>query len=262
VTSVRSDGNTELLSEQVAQEDEYRIPYHHLSAFAPSFRPGFSDSWAMNYNHSVEFVLEQVSQINPSSVVDIGCGDGRITREIGSHFVGRRNVGIDFSERAIALARLMHPDGDYEAMDITNQKFPYSFDLGLLIEVFEHIPPEDANQFVRGVAQMISTDGRLLVTVPHINKPVEYKHFRHFDKASLTSCFSGYFEPEEFYLIEKRGFLNKALNRLVVNPLFVLNSKWALNCLYRVYGKYVFWAAAEKNCARIAVTFRRNTREA
>ena len=262
MTALPSGKDDVLHPEQMAQEDEYYLPYHHLSAFAPSFRSGFVDSWAMNYNHSVEFVLEQVDQIDPSSVVDIGSGDGRITTEIGKRFRGKRNVGIDFSARAIALAKLMDPEGSYEAVDITNQDFADTFELGLLIEVFEHIPPKDAEQFVRGVARLIAKGGQLLVTVPHINKPVEYKHFRHFDSTTLIDCFSAYFVQEEIMFIEKLGLLNRILNKLVVNRLFVLNLNWALNALYRIYGKYVFRASSESECARIAVLFRRNSREA
>lgn len=249
--------NSDLRDEQQAQEDEFELPYHHLSGYSPSFRPGFVDAWAMNYNHSVELVLEQLQHYSPRSVLDIGCGDGRITREVRLRFPGIKSLGIDYSERAIAHATLMDPDGRYAAIDICGDGLKERFDFGLLIEVFEHIPPAECPRFVEGIAAAIPEDGRLLVTVPHVNKPIEYKHFRHFTAESLCESFAGYFVPEHTLYIEKLGLANWLMNKLVVNQFFILNQAALLDRIYRAYGKWIFRASSEKECARVAVVFRR-----
>jgi hypothetical protein len=97
----------------------------------------------------------------------------------------------------------------------------------------------------------------LLVTVPHVNKPVEYKHFRHFTAQSLCESFADYFVPEHTVFIEKLGLANWLLNKLIVNRFFVLNHSGLLDKIYRTYGKWIFDAKSEQECARVAVVFRR-----
>ena len=254
--------NTELLDEQQAQEDEFDIPYHHLSAYSPSFSPGFIDTWAMNYNHTIEFVLDLLQRYSPASVIDIGCGDGRITREVRLRFPEIKSLGIDYSDRAIAFASLMDPGGNYRAVDICGDVLQDRFDFGLLVEVFEHIPPDECPKFVQGIAAAIPEDGRLLVTVPHVNKPVEYKHFRHFTSQTLCESFSDYFVPEKTMYIEKLGRLNWLMNKLVANEFYVLTQAALLNRIYSAYGKWIFRASSEEECARVAVVFRRTEKVA
>lgn len=244
-------------NEQVEQEDEYTFPYHFASRFEPSFQTGFVDYWAMNYNLSIELVLALLREEDPGSVLDIGCGDGRLGQEIRKALPGIDVAGVDYSERAIAMAQALVPDVHFHSLDITAEHSLGAADAAVLMEVFEHIPPEQAEQFAAAVARLVRANGLLIVTVPHENKPLEYKHFQHFNTTSLNRYFLPHFEVEKTLYIEKLGWLNRFLNKCVANGFFVLNRRRLLDAVYRTYRDRVFQCASESQCARIAVCYRR-----
>ena len=257
---MNSTNNTAMQPEQAAQEEEYDFPYHFVSRFFPTFQTGFIDPWAMNYNLSLELVLNLIGQESPESIVDIGCGDGRLTFELGKAFPDSRIVGIDYSQRAISLAKSMVPDSRFETIDISNEHSLGQFQAAVLMEVFEHIQPDKAEQFAQGTAHLVPEKGLLIVTVPHENKPLEYKHFQHFTVDTLDPYFRPYFSRENVIFLEKLNLLNRFLHWLVVNRFFVLNSPRLLRTVYRIYRKNVFQCPTEKQCARFAVCYRRRSR--
>lgn len=246
-----------MLKQQEYQEEEYGFPYHFASRFKPNFKPAYVDHWAMNYNLTLELVLKLVKIENTNSIVDIGCGEGRLTYELDQAMPSANVIGVDYSERAIQLAKSLSPSLHFENVDITEAHSLGLFNTAVLMEVLEHIPPEEVDEFIEAIANLLENDGLLIVTVPHTNKPLEYKHFQHFTKKDLISQFSRFFRCENILFLEKLGWLNKILNKIVVNRIFVLNSPKLLNFLYGFYRSRIFQCAKESKCARIAVCFRR-----
>ncbi|WP_444994547.1 methyltransferase [Aliikangiella sp. IMCC44359] len=245
-----------------AQENEYCFPYHYASRFHPHFATGFFDRWAMNYNLSIEFVLQIIADENPNSLIDIGCGDGRLTSEIFKAYPSIALKGVDYSKQAIKLAKAMETSVNFEARDITLDTLENKqYSMGVLMEVFEHISLNETENFAKSVANLINDNGLLLVTVPHQNKPLEYKHFQHFTVDKLNQYFTPYFSVEKTIYIEKRGLLNSLLNKLVVNSLFALNNNKLLDSIYNLYKKHVFFCREEKHCARIAICYRKKASE-
>lgn len=240
-----------------AQEDEYRFPYHYVTSLPPEpFRQHFVDTWGINYASTIEFVIERVSQTAPQSLIDVGCGDGRMTREIARRISIPRIMGVDTSERAIALAKAMNRDlsgVEFASADITAAPPVGRFDAAVLMEVFEHVPPAVAPDFMRGVRALLGEGGRLHLTVPHANKPVEYKHFRHFTGASIVACLEPDFEIVEVVPFERRGAMRKLLNTALCNRLFVLNHERLLAALYRLHRRHLFHCDSERECQRLYV---------
>ena len=104
-----TDKNSKLLERQVFQEEEYEFPYHFASRYKPDFAPAYVDHWALNYNLTLELVLDLVRNEKSNSIVDIGCGDGRLTYELDQALPDATITGVDYSERAIQLAKSMSP---------------------------------------------------------------------------------------------------------------------------------------------------------
>jgi 2-polyprenyl-3-methyl-5-hydroxy-6-metoxy-1,4-benzoquinol methylase len=140
---------------QQIQDDEYSFPYHYVTPFKDGFTAAYFDSWGINYGSTIEFILSKIETENFRSVIDIGCGDGRLTQEIQQRFSSRKVLGIDYSKRAIQLAKSMSPHTEYRQIDITTEALDEQFDLGILMEVFEHVNPEVAAQFVEAVANCL-----------------------------------------------------------------------------------------------------------
>ena len=116
--------------------------------------------------------------------------------------------------------------------------------------MFEHIPLDDCDNFVKGLVSLLNEEGRIYLTVPHKNKAVSEKHFQHFDYKSLTDYFEEYFRIEEVVFFDKLTKWNRILNLILVNKLFILNNRYLNNLLYKLYRKHFFFTK-EKKCGRI-----------
>lgn len=243
---------------QQIQDDEYTFPYHYIPEYEKQFTLAKSWSWGMQYISAIEFVLNKIASIKFSSVCDVGTGDGRLVRELKRRFPEKEIIGIDYSETAIALAKALNPNCYFESINILDNTYKKKYELITLIEVFEHIPLDTCENFVQSLYNLLSEDGVLILTVPHVNKSVNDKHFQHFTKNKINSYFSNKFLIEEliFFEDQKRSIIKKFIRLLIYNNIFILNNKEILNYFYAVYKKKYF-LSDEKNCGRIFVKMRK-----
>lgn len=243
---------------QTAQEQEYWFPYHYVSVMPTlGFSQHFVDTWGINYVSTIEYVIRSIRKNKTTkSIIDIGCGDGRLTREIKRSFPECEVAGVDYSKRAINLAKAMNqdlPEIVFFDQDIINKRISKQYDFAILMEVYEHIPLDKTNEFLIGVRSCIKDDGILLLTVPHKNKPLEYKHFQHFTFSALKEQLERHFNIIEMVPFEKKGLARRILNHVLCNRFFVLNNKNLLGFIYKLYGKYLFNCVTEDQCQRIFV---------
>jgi 2-polyprenyl-3-methyl-5-hydroxy-6-metoxy-1,4-benzoquinol methylase len=101
----------------------------------------------------------------PSSVLDIGCGEGVLTLEWAERLGDGRVVGIDLDDpklRAEWAART-RPNLEFRVQEATSLSFrDDEFDMVAAIEVLEHVPDPEAT-----VAEMARVGrSRLLASVP------------------------------------------------------------------------------------------------
>lgn len=103
--------------------------------------------------------------IPPGLGLDLGCGDGRLTRVLAEERGGLRLVGLDVDPMETELARGL---GFYERVHTVGaEQIPESnetFDFVLSISVMEHIPRLEA--VLGEVARVLKRNGRLIATVP------------------------------------------------------------------------------------------------
>ena len=93
------------------QDAQYRFPYHYLPRIEGGrFRFHEVLDWGHEYLSYMTHVADVLERIDWESVLDVGCGDGRLPSLLTARFPEKRIVGLDYSERAIALASAMVPD--------------------------------------------------------------------------------------------------------------------------------------------------------
>ena len=249
--------NEHITIKQFYQEEEYCFPYHYIGQFENNqFRHYFLDTWSINYVTTIEYLLKKIEVSPISRIVDIGCGDGRLSRELSLAFQSSVIIGIDYYKRAIALASAMNPNITnlkFQSLDITKEHTLDPFDIALLVEVFEHIPTENAEQFIERVRMLLRKGGILYLTVPHENKSIEYKHFQHFSVEKIVNYLLPYFDIAEVVPFEKISWRWELILKVLSNGLFILSSPRLLSMIYCWYKNKFFFCTSEKECQRIFV---------
>ncbi|HWJ50873.1 MAG TPA: class I SAM-dependent methyltransferase [Solirubrobacteraceae bacterium] len=102
----------------------------------------------------------------PTSLLDVGCGEGVLVHKWAQRLGSARVVGIDLEEESIQAGWREHqaPNLEYRVMEAKNLPFADGeFDLACAIEVLEHVPDPEHT-----VGEMARCAARhLLVSVPH-----------------------------------------------------------------------------------------------
>jgi 2-polyprenyl-3-methyl-5-hydroxy-6-metoxy-1,4-benzoquinol methylase len=111
--------------------------------------------------------LDQLfDRAQPTSLLDVGCGEGLLVHRWAQHLGEKRVVGIDLEEESIQAgwAERQAPNLEYRVMQADTLPFASGeFDLVSAIEVLEHLP--DPEKTLSEMARC--AERHLLVSVPH-----------------------------------------------------------------------------------------------
>lgn len=239
---------------QRAQELEYDFPYHYVARrTARGLRLSHTWSWGFRYIAALDYLLAKMRTLSFTSAIDIGCGDGRFIAEVARAFPDVHTMGIDYSERAIAMARAMNPTLAFERLDLTTHEYPKTFDLLTSIEVLEHIPPSTLPAFVAGMRRLAHPRSKLLLTVPHVNQTLAAKHYQHFDQAKLESTLAPHFRVESVEYIDRKSKLVNYVERAIVNNHFAITNERLLGILETAYLRKMFRASPDSGMRMVAL---------
>ena len=151
------------------------------------------------------------AQAAPSSVLDVGCGEGVLTVEWAERLENGRVVGIDLEDPKLRAewARRERPNLEFRAEEATRLSFGEGeFELAAAIEVLEHVPDPEAT--LAEMARVAS--GHLLVSVPreplwrglNMARGAYWRdlgntpgHMNHWSKRGFVSLLSRYGAVEE-----------------------------------------------------------------
>jgi SAM-dependent methyltransferase len=246
--------------QQQSQEAEYEYPYHYI----PTWENGrFSQtqywSWGFSYLGGLQVVSDQLDKLQFNSLVDIGCGDGRFLREVAKRYPKIELLGVDYSERAIQLAKALNPNLNYRVANITEEPLADLFDIATLVEVLEHIPPDQVAAFLEAVATALGDGGMLILTVPHVNVPVSDKHYQHFSSELLHGLLELHFREVVFIPFDRASRVVYVLWRLIggAGGDFVVTNPRLTSWFYRLYQDRYLYTDVERKCARIAAVCRK-----
>nr|WP_254925452.1 MULTISPECIES: 3' terminal RNA ribose 2'-O-methyltransferase Hen1 [unclassified Rhodococcus (in: high G+C Gram-positive bacteria)] len=144
----------------------------------------------------VRTVLAALTDVGAKSVIDLGCGEGRLLRELLADSTFERIVGADVSDRALAKAhrRLRlddMADRQRTRIELLQSSATYrdgrlqGFDAMVLMEVIEHVDLDRLPALVRSVFRE-ARPRTVLVTTPNSEYNVLYPGleagaFRHVD---------------------------------------------------------------------------------
>jgi trans-aconitate methyltransferase len=127
-----------------------------------------AQDYAKNSQNQFQWAKELIPKLKlqgNESLLDIGCGDGKITAELARCIPRGRAVGVDSSEKMIDLAKTAFPQKDYpnlcfQAMDARKLTFQSEFDLAFSNAALHWIIDQKA--VLAGVQRSLKPGGRPL----------------------------------------------------------------------------------------------------
>ncbi|RUM68440.1 MAG: SAM-dependent methyltransferase [Sulfurospirillum sp.] len=145
------------------------------------------------------------------SILDLGCGDGKITAILAEQTEGEV-VGVDKSSDMIALARDTYADIAFEKMDATQLSFEARFDLIFSNAVLHWV--SDHRSVVAGLKRALKPGGKILLqfggygNAAEILKVMEEHIEAHYADYFKAFMFPYSFPHSDIYrrLLEEQGF--------------------------------------------------------
>ncbi len=241
---------------QLIQDSQYSYPYHYIPTLGDNV---FSQvqywSWGFRYMGGLQIVIDQLKDRQFESLVDVGCGDGRLLKELTLLYPEKRLLGVDYSQRAILLAQALNPSLDYDVVDIIENPLLERFDVVTLVEVLEHIPIMDVRKFLDSISSTLNQTGQLILTVPHKNSPLIEKHVQHFSSDSLVEILEPYFREIDCIPFDPLSKIMGIIRRVMGGKgnHFLITNKKLLYWMFQIYRRYFLYAKDESSCKRIAV---------
>ena len=102
-----------------------------------------------------------VSRFSPASVLDAGCGSGRVAIELARR--GCHVVGVDLDEPFINAARAKAPELDFRLDDLATVQLDQSFDVVVMAgNVMIFVAPGTEQAVVSNMAAHLNPGGRLI----------------------------------------------------------------------------------------------------
>ena len=248
--------------EQEIQDNAYRFPYHYIPQWnGTEFSQVRMLSWGFEYIANLRFVTDQLKDIPFASMADVGCGDGRLLREIGKIYPDRELIGIDHSQRPIRLAQALNPSLSFVVMDVVNDSLSEQFDVVSATEVLEHIPPNHLPGFIEALGDLLKPDGTLLVTVPHKNRRRITKHYQHFNVSELNDLLNPHFEVVNIFPLHRRTKIFRLVRKIFLgaDQFFVITNKKISTFFYRYYVRHFLYSPSEKECRSLGAVCRKKS---
>jgi SAM-dependent methyltransferase len=137
------------------------VPETNLEEFKP-FAQWALQHWAMYYGFYPS--LKRVNDL----IVDVGCGMGYATYNLGSLFPQSKIVGVDLDRNSILYANKFNTLSNVkffrgDAFKLETRKA----DIIFAAEILEHLPAESHIEFTEKCLSLLKTGGTLCMTTPN-----------------------------------------------------------------------------------------------
>jgi SAM-dependent methyltransferase len=135
-------------------------------------------------------------------VLDAGCGNGAYSRYLSETF---KVIGVDISEKQIALARQNAPNAQFICDDITKIKFPDEYFDGILaFYSIIHVPRDEHYELLKNFYRMLKEKGVVLLTFSLIDDPESY--VEDFFGNGAKMYWSGFNKDVNLKMLKQIGF--------------------------------------------------------
>jgi trans-aconitate 2-methyltransferase len=154
-------------------------------------------------------LIAKLNLCGDENILDVGCGDGKVTAEIARSLPNGFVVGTDASPQMIAFAKKTFPANKipnlkFKAMDARKIKFTRQFDVIFSNAALHWV--DDHEKILRGAAAVLKSGGRLVVSCGGkgnaqdvfvaLRPEMRLKRWREFFRQMPTPYF--FYAPEDY----------------------------------------------------------------
>ena len=109
-------------------------------------------------------LVSKINQVNPKTIIDIGCGPGNSTQVLANRWADAKITGIDSSNAMIEKARQEFPNQQWIEADASTYKSSEKFDIVFSNAVIQWIPDHEA--LLAKLKRLLTDNGTLAVQIP------------------------------------------------------------------------------------------------
>jgi trans-aconitate 2-methyltransferase len=187
------------------------------------WNPGDYTTQSSNQQQWAQELISKLALKGNERILDIGCGDGKVTAEIASHVPSGSVLGIDSSEDMVIFAREKFPEAKYlnlgfEHMDARELNFNREFDIVFSNAALHWIVGH--RSVLNGIKKSLKSSGKVLLQMGGKGNAArvfeildellkDEKWSRHFENFSFPY---GFYGPEEYKVwLYEAGFEAKRI---------------------------------------------------
>ena len=183
-----------------------------------NFATTFSQSRKNHPWPELDYIIEDMKKQGVSSVLDVGCGNGRFLEEWGKHEGGNIDyLGIDSSEWMITEAQKLHSHHRFEVLEMSQLQTSnfklQTFDAILFLASFHHLETRESRiQVLQDTKKLLTPDGRIYMTNWNLLSQERYKDAHQWNGdfqikiGEFSRYYHGFTVEELAELFEEAGF--------------------------------------------------------
>ena len=137
--------------------------------------------------NTVDYLETKTLRLEEMRVLDVGCAEGSLLREIGKRAQGVVRVGVEPDNNYAAFARTYAGCSVFEHLDQLPEPTANAYDLIIVNHVLEHVCSPVT--FLRRLSGLLSARGVAYIDVPNVSdyRSIEALHIAHLSHFSATT---------------------------------------------------------------------------
>ncbi|OGH20046.1 MAG: hypothetical protein A3D74_03945 [Candidatus Levybacteria bacterium RIFCSPHIGHO2_02_FULL_37_13] len=157
--------------------------------------------------HIAESIMLFMDEHKLKSLLDIGCGTGRMVKYFND--LGFKALGCDIYDDALKAARKINKKNSIVRASAVKLPFKKNaFDMIISISVIEHLTPKEAEKFIKEAERVLKPGGFIFLVTPNYSTPIRLlqgkKWFGYLDPTHVN-----FYTPKRLStLLKNSGFIN------------------------------------------------------